>query len=236
MRLKVCINVTAPLKKEWKVCVSNGAYVTVKFKYEKLGVFCYRCGLLGHTGKVCPDLFELESDDGVGNRGPDLKPTATRIGSDANNKWLHDPIPSAVLRQNVPAVVPSAGRNSNTSGSANAVTFNDCMLAVDNQISALKNDILVAQNIAKAKHGDGANFTCQLQFLPSSSTGTSASNLITGRPSVLGLPAGPFPNANSEESQDATGSELKRKRMLALQNGETTSFTTDWGEGTFVIG
>lgn len=54
---------------------------------------------------------------------------------------------------------------------------------------------------------------------------------------MLGLTTGPFPNANFEESQDATGFELKkRKTMLALQNGKITSFAADGGEGNFVIG
>jgi hypothetical protein len=65
MRIKVKLNVTQPLKKEWKVRVNDGNYVPVFFKYEKLGVFCYRCGLLGHTDKVCPKLFEINFDDGV---------------------------------------------------------------------------------------------------------------------------------------------------------------------------
>jgi hypothetical protein len=136
--LKVHINVTVPLKKEWKVRVSTGEYVTVKFKYEKLGVFCYRCGLLGHTDKVCPELFELDADDGVRNWGPELKPTATRIGSAANNKWLQDPIPSVVPRQNPHASMFHADRTFPAGGVTSAVTFNDRMLAVDSQICALK--------------------------------------------------------------------------------------------------
>lgn len=45
--LKVTIDVTVPLKKEWRVHASTGQCVTVNFQYEKLGVFCHRCGLLG---------------------------------------------------------------------------------------------------------------------------------------------------------------------------------------------
>lgn len=193
--------------------------------------------MLGHTDKVCPDLFELEADEGVRNWGLDLKPAATRFGSAATNKWLQDPIPSDVPRQTASVTMPSAGRNSYTSGAAHAVAFNDRMLAVDNQISALKDDLLASQTLAKAKYDAGTNPNCHVQFLHSVSTGTSASNLIAGRPLVLGLPAVPFPTADSEESQDATGSELKkRKRMLALQNGEATSFVADGVEGNFVIG
>jgi hypothetical protein len=237
MRLKVRIDVTVPLKKEWKVRVSTGDYVTVKFKYEKLGIFCYRCGLLGHSDKVCPDLFELEADDGVRNWGPDLKPVASRIGSAANNKWLKDPIPSVVPRQTPQAPMPAAGRNFHPGGAASAVTFNDRMLAVDSQIAALKNDLLAAQNLAKVKHVASDNRTCQVHLLPSVSAGLSASTLITGCPVVLGLPAAPFTSEESEDDQDVTGSELKKRtRMMTLQNGAITSFAADGDGGTFVIG
>lgn len=67
MHIKVDIDVNVPLKKERRVRASNGSFVTNNLKCEKLGVFCHRCGLLGHTEKVCPKLFELESDDGVRN-------------------------------------------------------------------------------------------------------------------------------------------------------------------------
>ena len=50
--------------------------------------FCHRCGLIGHTDKVCPELFELESDDGVRNWGADLKPVTQRIGTTTTNRWL----------------------------------------------------------------------------------------------------------------------------------------------------
>jgi hypothetical protein len=83
MRIKVSIDVTVPLKKEWRVRASNGEFVTVNFKYEKLVVFCHMCGVIGHTDKVCPELFELESDDGIRNWGPYLKPAQQCIGTAA---------------------------------------------------------------------------------------------------------------------------------------------------------
>jgi len=43
---------------------------------------------------VCPELFELDADDGIRNWGADLKPT---VGIAATNCWLHDPIPALLL-------------------------------------------------------------------------------------------------------------------------------------------
>jgi len=52
--------------------------------------------LIGHTDKVCPELFELDADDGIRNWGADLKPISQRIGIAATNRWLHDPIPATM--------------------------------------------------------------------------------------------------------------------------------------------
>jgi len=45
---------------------------------------------------VCPELFELDADDGIRNWGADLKPISQRIGIAATNRWLHDPIPATM--------------------------------------------------------------------------------------------------------------------------------------------
>jgi len=60
--------------------------------------------------------------------------------------------------------------------------------------------------------------------------------MFPNHPLVLLLPAAPFPISSNDDSQDDTGSELKKiKRMLTLQNGETTSFVVDGDEVNNVI-
>jgi len=235
MTVKVSIDVTVPLKKEWRVRASNGEFMTVNFKYEKLGVFCHRCGVIRHTDKVCSELFELESDDGIHNWGPYLKPASQRIGTAATNRWLQDPIPPTVSRQTQTDDAVHVGRDTDAAGTRNLTTFNNRMLAFQNQLTAMKHDVLAAQNAVNAKKGNGTNSACKVHLLASSSTGTSASSLLPSRPLVLGLPTGPFVTENNEEVQEDSGSELKkRKRMLALQNGEP--FVVDGVLGNNVIG
>ncbi|MCH88761.1 hypothetical protein A2U01_0009653, partial [Trifolium medium] len=89
MRLRVKIDVNLPLKKEWKVRSMGGEWVTVNFKYERLGIFCFMCGVVGHTDKKCSKLFELEVDDGVRGWGNDIKPEIRRGGA-TMNKWLKE--------------------------------------------------------------------------------------------------------------------------------------------------
>jgi hypothetical protein len=109
------------------------------------------------------------------------------------------------------------------------------MLAFQSQLTAMKHDVLTAQNAVLAKKGNGVLSACNVHLLPSSSTGTSASNLLPDRPIVFGLPAAPFSSDSTAETLEENGSELKkRKRMLTLHNGETVAAGGDMG--TFVIG
>jgi len=143
---------------------------------------------------------------------------------------VHDPIPATV-----PCQTNVVGGNA--AGTVPTPSFHDCMDVVQSQITVIKHDVLAAQHATKTKHGAGTSSSCPVLFLPSSSTGNSDSNLLPSRPLVLGLPAAPIANDTGTDTQEEPGSELKkRKRMLALQNGATSPFAADGGEGNFVIG
>ncbi|MCH95184.1 hypothetical protein A2U01_0016158, partial [Trifolium medium] len=65
MRVRVKVDVRQPLKKDTKVKNKEGEWCTVNFKYEKLGVFCFVCGIMGHAEKKCAIRFSMEHDDGI---------------------------------------------------------------------------------------------------------------------------------------------------------------------------
>lgn len=52
MRIRVKVDVRLPLKKERKVRTVGGDWCVVNFKFEKLGIFCFACGCLGHTEQM----------------------------------------------------------------------------------------------------------------------------------------------------------------------------------------
>ena len=58
MRIQVAIDVRQPLKRMMRLKKAGGDWMWVDFKYERLNVFCFICGLLGHTEKSCPSLYE----------------------------------------------------------------------------------------------------------------------------------------------------------------------------------
>lgn len=49
MRIRVAINVQNPLFRQKKLHWKNGGTMYALFKYERLPVFCYLCGQLGHS-------------------------------------------------------------------------------------------------------------------------------------------------------------------------------------------
>jgi 14-3-3 protein epsilon len=64
MRIRDKVDVRQPLKKDAKVKNKEGGGSTVNFKYEKLGIFCFVCGIMGHAENKCEVCYAMEQDDG----------------------------------------------------------------------------------------------------------------------------------------------------------------------------
>lgn len=88
MRIRVRIDASQPLKINKKIKKAGGEAMLVHFKYERLGVFCFLCGVIGHIEQHCAKLFELDHDDGSRNWGPELRVENRRNGGGAACKWL----------------------------------------------------------------------------------------------------------------------------------------------------
>lgn len=53
MRIKVQTDVHTPLKRRKRIIYGHGKSTYATFKYEKLSVFCFLCGRLGHGESFC---------------------------------------------------------------------------------------------------------------------------------------------------------------------------------------
>lgn len=80
MRIRVRVDTRVPLKKEKKVKRPGGDWRVVSFKYERLGVFCFMCGIIGHTEQYCDKLLDCENDDGVRGWGVEMRAAPRRVG------------------------------------------------------------------------------------------------------------------------------------------------------------
>jgi len=89
MRIRVLLDVSKPLKRQKKIKRLGGDSQIVKFKYERLGNFCYYCGVLGHIEDYCDKLYSVDSDDGVRYRGPELHVEKLK-NEGRGSRWLRE--------------------------------------------------------------------------------------------------------------------------------------------------
>ncbi|XP_019186519.1 PREDICTED: uncharacterized protein LOC109181223 [Ipomoea nil] len=50
-RVRITHDVSVPLKRRMKMIMRDGTWVWINFKYERLHMFCFFCGVMGHTDK-----------------------------------------------------------------------------------------------------------------------------------------------------------------------------------------
>jgi hypothetical protein len=90
MRLRVKVDVRKPLKKSTKVKNKEGGWCEVLFKYEKLGIFCFVCGIMGHAENKCEIRFAMEQDDGVREWSNEIRAEPRRAGGRLVSRWLRE--------------------------------------------------------------------------------------------------------------------------------------------------
>lgn len=75
VRIRVKIDLQKPLKRRMKIKREGGNWSWVNFKYERLGSFCFVCGIIGHTERECNIVYanpdkEVERAYGAWLRAP----------------------------------------------------------------------------------------------------------------------------------------------------------------------
>uniref|UniRef100_A0A803Q8H0 CCHC-type domain-containing protein n=1 Tax=Cannabis sativa TaxID=3483 RepID=A0A803Q8H0_CANSA len=88
-RVRVRINVTLPLKRRMKFRRrGNESYFYANFKYEKVPTFCFICGVLGHSEKFCPKLYDTPEDRIIKPYGLFMKAPNRRQNFLTASPWL----------------------------------------------------------------------------------------------------------------------------------------------------
>lgn len=63
LRVRVTIDVNKPLKRKMKIRSAGGEWFWISFKYENVPIFCFICGVMGHSNKFCSSLFVIPKSE-----------------------------------------------------------------------------------------------------------------------------------------------------------------------------
>ncbi|MCH82637.1 endonuclease/exonuclease/phosphatase family protein [Trifolium medium] len=94
MGIRVMVDVRKPLPKSKKIKKKGAEAIIVQLQYEKLGRFCYYCGILGHTEDSCNKLYSLDDDDETRKWGLELRIEARRKTSNDGGRWRRTEVPT----------------------------------------------------------------------------------------------------------------------------------------------
>ncbi|MFQ6663930.1 hypothetical protein Gotur_031231 [Gossypium turneri] len=87
MRIRVCLDVNAPLKRKKKIQIGKTMTAYARFKYEKLSLFYFICEKLGHGESYCPFRLRIEPLKIVFGWDLSIRAVVRRKATESS-KWL----------------------------------------------------------------------------------------------------------------------------------------------------
>lgn len=90
MRIKILVDVRKPLRRKKKICRKDGTDCVVQCKYERLGEFCFICGLVTHTERFCRNKVETKGKEIVREWGTWLRAPPRRVAGMEKSRWLRE--------------------------------------------------------------------------------------------------------------------------------------------------
>ncbi|VFQ60129.1 unnamed protein product [Cuscuta campestris] len=88
MRIRVAIDVRRPLRRRMKLTKRDGTISWVSFKYERLGTFCYFCGILGHVGKHCAVAIQSDLPPDQWPYNDEIRAANRKRVTEVGARWL----------------------------------------------------------------------------------------------------------------------------------------------------
>lgn len=90
MRLKIAFDVRRPLKRKKKICRKDGSEWIVQCKYERLGEFCFVCGLVTHIERYCMNRSDSDDNGGIREWGVWLRAPPRKTAGLEKSRWLRE--------------------------------------------------------------------------------------------------------------------------------------------------
>ena len=90
MRVRVSLDVRLPLKRHMGIRMQGGDWHWVNFQYERLPMFYFICGVLGHSNSACELLFENPQSYNEKAYGIYMQANYVRNNNNSSAKWLRE--------------------------------------------------------------------------------------------------------------------------------------------------
>lgn len=84
------LDVRRPLKRKKKITRRDNSEFVVSCKYERLGDFCFSCGLVTHTERFCRRSIDRRGEPGTREWGNWLKAPPRMVAGGVKSKWLRE--------------------------------------------------------------------------------------------------------------------------------------------------
>lgn len=90
MRIKIRLDVRKPLKRKKKIVKKDGKEIIVNCKYERLGDFCFSCGMVTHTDRFCRKFLGKRETEIEKEWGSWLRAPPRRAAGQGQSRWLRE--------------------------------------------------------------------------------------------------------------------------------------------------
>lgn len=91
VRIRVTIDTQKALKRRMKIKREGGTWSWVNFKYERMGSFCFVCGIIDHTERECSIVYEHPEKEIDRAYGAWLRAPARSNKNKVGARWLRNP-------------------------------------------------------------------------------------------------------------------------------------------------
>lgn len=88
VRVRIRLDVCKPIKRKKKITKRDGSEFVVTCKYERLGEFCFICGMVTHTDRFCHVIDANGEGCGEKEWGSWLRAPQRRVASQIHSRWL----------------------------------------------------------------------------------------------------------------------------------------------------
>jgi hypothetical protein len=96
VKIKVCLDLKEPIRPGMFIGNTKDGINWVDFRYENLPMFCFGCGIVGHTEDNCPSSAPDIPEGGVNTRGPWLRSNiyGKRVNENRDRRFNSNPMQS----------------------------------------------------------------------------------------------------------------------------------------------